>query len=698
MKQRLRYLFFLFALLGSLVGRAQSPQTALLRRALAQATSDTSRVLLLADVAASYRYSRFDSVQWYARKGLHLAWKIGYRKGEGRCLSRIGILMGERGNLPQALRTDLKALKINEESRDLEGTARTLNQTGLLYHALDDERPALAYFFRSKSIYEQIHIQDDSQLISVLANIGASYTALHQLDSATVFLNRAYQLTRQSRNVHQSCWGNPAPYVLRELGLLQGALGHTAEAIRYYRLSAQAAIPENDLRSSSRAYQYLAELYDNRQQHDSSVYYARKALVMGQSLPFVVGVVRTSNLLAEAFQTRKQRDSTLKYMNIMLRAEDSLYDPQRIKQLDAIGFAEQQRLRELEIERVHYMARMRMYALAAGLAVLLLVALLLWRNNKLQKQANAKLQALNQQVVQQKEEFMVQRDNLARTLLELKQAQSQLVLREKMASLGELMASVAQEIQKPVHQVRDFAGISEALCQELHAEFNKLALPNDDWEYLDETLQNLRQYQEKIVQAGRRANSIVLGMLEYASAEPSLRQATELNTMIESNLRMAYHEMRGKHRTFNAALLPTFDPAVGILDVVRHDLSRALIQLFLTAFQAVQQRQSLDEEGYVPQVAVSTRRSAKHVEIRVRDNGLGLPKDLQGSMFQRFSTANTTNDSPGLGLPLSYDIIKSHGGALRVESLEGEFTEFIITLPVKAQLEAVASANASAEG
>jgi len=695
MKQRLPCLFLFFFVLLSSAGRAQSPQTRPLQQALARATADTSRVLLLADLAASYRYSRFDSVQWYARQGLHLAWKIGYRKGEGRCLSRIGILMGERGNLPQALRTDLKALKINEEAHDLEGTARTLNQTGLLYHALDDERPALGYFFRSKIIYEQIHVRDDSQLISVLANIGASYTALRRLDSAAFFLNRAYQLTRQSSNVNQSCWGNPAPYVLRELGLLQAALGHPNAAIRYYRLSAQAAIPENDLRSSSRAYQYLAELYERRQQADSSVYYARKALAMGQSLPFVVGVVRTSNLLAEAFQSRQQRDSTLKYMNIMLRAEDSLYDPQRIKQLDAIGFAEQQRLRELEVEHTHYLARMRIYALAGGVGMLILIALFLWRSNQVQKRTNHKLQALNQQIGQQKAELTTQRDNLARTLLELKETQSQLVLREKMASLGDLMAGVAHEIQKPVQRVRDFAGISEALCQELHTEFHKLTLPPDEWEYWDEALQNLQQHQSKIVFYSKRADSVVQGMQEYASVDPMPRQVTDLNNLADDYLRLAYHDMRVKHRNFNVALLPTFDPAIGTVKVVRHDLGRALIHLFTSAFQAVQQRQRLGEEHYVPQVAVSTRRLAQHAELRVRDNGLGLSKEQNDNLFQRFSSAKTTREGTNLGLPLSYDIIRSHGGTLTVNSQVGAFTEFVLTLPIK-DLQEVAEPDASA--
>ena len=171
-------------LLLSFAAAAQSPQSRPLQQALARAPSDSARVLLLADLAATYRYSRFDSVQHYAQRGLHLARRIGYAKGEGRCLSRVGILLGERGNLPQALRVNLRALALNEASHDAEGTARTLNQTGLLYFALDDYRPSLRYYFRALRLYHEAGTTDTSQLISVIANLGASYEGLHKLDSA----------------------------------------------------------------------------------------------------------------------------------------------------------------------------------------------------------------------------------------------------------------------------------------------------------------------------------------------------------------------------------------------------------------------------------------------------------------------------------------------------------------------------------
>ncbi|PJJ52945.1 tetratricopeptide repeat protein [Hymenobacter chitinivorans] len=677
MRKLLPILFLGYCTFFSGWSRAQSPQTAGLRAALSQARHDTTRVLLLADLSASFRYSRFDSVLWYARQGLQLARRIGYAKGEGRCLSRLGILTSERGNLPQALRIDLQALQLHEQSHDPEATARTLNQMGLLYHALEDYRPALSYFFRAKRIYEQ-GFGDDSQLISVLTNLGASYEGRHQLDSAAYFLNRAYDLTRRSRTVHQSCWGNPRPYVLRELGLLQASLGRPVQALAYYRRSAQAAFPENDRRSACRAYQYMAELYHQRQQPDSSVYYARKALALGQSLPFIIGVVRTSQLLTEAFQRQQRTDSTLKYMRIMLQAEDSLYNPQRIKQLDAIGFAEQQRLRELEQERTQFEARNRLYILAAVLGSLLLLALLLWRNNRLQQRANARLSALNQEITDQ-------RDSLGRMLHELKITQSQLVLREKMASLGELMAGVAHEIQTPVNNMRDLAGISVDLVDSLRRELVKPEAVEEP-DAVADNLQTLGQYQQSIVRSSQRAASIVSGMLEYSRSSPGPHQATDVNAFVEDYLRLTYHDTRAKNRSFYAALLPTLDPAVGSLSIIRHDLGRALISLFTNAFYAVQQRQRLGQEGYIPQVAVSTRKVDSHIEIRVRDNGLGIAPELLPNVFERFFTTKAPEAGTGLGLALSYDLItKGHGGTLTVESQQGEYTEFIITLPVAAQ-------------
>ena len=674
-------------LLTGTAARAQSPESAPLRRALAQASSDTARVLLLADLSATYRYSRFDSVRYYAQRGLRLARRIGFRKGEGRCLSRLGILMGEQGNLPAALRINLQALQLNEDSHDLTGTARTLNQTGLLYFALDDFRPALRYFFRALQLYEQSGNADDSQLISVLTNLGASYEGLHRLDSTAYFLSRAYTLTTLPHPRGWSCWGNPLPYVLREIGLLHASRGQTVQAIAYYHRSAAAAVPENDQRSLSRAYQYLAELYHHRQQPDSSVYYARQALAVGQKLPFTLGILRNSALLANAFEAQRRPDSTLKYLRIMLTAQDSLHDPQRIKQLDAIGFAEQQRLRQLEEESSQLTSSLRLYLLWAGLGILALTALLLsvfgWR----QRRANQVLQQLNQQVTEQKTQLTQQRDRLAHMLQELRAAQSQLVLREKMATLGELMTGVAQEIQNPMSTVKNLAAISVDLCQEIREELAKLPLALDEQQDIEGMFENLSRYQTRIVKQSQRADDIVAGMLDYSSSRPAQRQPTDLNVLANEYMRLVYHDQRLKNRHFNAALLPRLLPELPMVPLVRQDVGRVLVSLFTNAFYAVQQRQRLGlNDDYVPQVVLVTELVGDYVQVRVRDNGMGISAAAKANVFQRFFTTKPSGEGTGLGLAVSYDVItRGHGGSLRVESVEGEYTEFIMQLPVEAK-------------
>jgi two-component system NtrC family sensor kinase len=677
--------FLLVLLLPVGWAAAQSPQTAVVRRALVHATTDTSRVLLLADLSATYRYSHYDSVQWYANQGLTLARRIGYQKGEGRCLSRLAILLSERGNLPAALRLNLQALQLCKTTQDHEGTARILNQTGLLYFALDDFRPALTYFFLAQEHYRLGHVTDASQLASVLTNIGASYEGLGKLDSAAFYLHKAFGLALSPPVSGWSCWGNPKPYILREMGLLQAALGYQGQALRYYHRSAQAAVPENDLRSRCRAFQYLAELYQGKQQSDSSVFYARQALAVGQALPFVVGVLRTSRLLADAFQARHQNDSTLKYLRIMLTAQDSLHNPKRIKQLDVIGFAEQQRLRQLEEESAEFVATARMYALWAGLGVLLLVAMALWRYTYQQRQANQRLVLLNDRVNQQKTELTQQRDTLARMVQELRTTQSQLVLREKMASLGELMAGVAHEIKNPISSIKNFAAISVGLCQELREELAKLLLPIDDQQIIDEMFHNLSQYQSDIVKHGLRAEGYVSSMLDYSSTGPAQRQPTDLNLLANEYMRLTYHDLRLKNRHFNAALFPHLDETLPLVPVVRQELGRVLVSLFTNAFYAVHKRQQqATEDDYVPQITLQTRHFGEQAEIRVRDNGLGISEETQGTIFQRFFTTKPDGEGVGLGLWVSYDIItRSHGGTIEVESQLGEFTEFIVTLPLQ---------------
>ena len=274
-----------------------------------------------------------------------------------------------------------------------------------------------------------------------------------------------------------------------------------------------------------------------------------------------------------------------------------------------------------------------------------------------------------------------QAQELSGALVELRTTQAQLVQSEKMASLGELTAGIAHEIQNPLNFVNNFADVSAELITELEEEQLK---PDRDLELEAELLADLKQNLRKISQHGGRAASIVRGMLEHSRTSSGERTPTDLNQLADEYLRLAYHGLRAKDKTFNATLKPDFDPALPPVDVIAQDLGRVLLNLLSNAFYAVRQRQQRGgEAGYAPTVGISTRKVGEKIEIRVRDNGQGIPAAVRAKIFQPFFTTKPTGEGTGLGLSLSYDIItQGHAGTLTVDSAENAFTEFLITLPV----------------
>ena len=275
-----------------------------------------------------------------------------------------------------------------------------------------------------------------------------------------------------------------------------------------------------------------------------------------------------------------------------------------------------------------------------------------------------------------------QADELRATLAELKATQAQLVQSEKMASLGELTAGIAHEIQNPLNFVNNFADVSVEMLTELREE---QARPQRDSELEADLLNDINQNLQKIHYHGQRAASIVKGMLEHSRASTGERQPTDINHLTEEYLRLAYQGLRAKDKSFNATLTTDLAPTLPPVEAVGADLGRVLLNLFSNAFYAVRQRQRqrLGEAGYAPTVTVSTRQVGEQVEIRVRDNGLGIPEAVRDKIFQPFFTTKPAGEGTGLGLSLSYDIVtKGHGGTLTVTSQEDKFTEFLISLPL----------------
>ena len=301
------------------------------------------------------------------------------------------------------------------------------------------------------------------------------------------------------------------------------------------------------------------------------------------------------------------------------------------------------------------------------------------------KAIEAKRFELENQVAERTLELTKQKEALELTLLQLRTTQTQLIQSEKLASLGELTAGIAHEIQNPLNFVNNFSELSVDLAKELKDELKN---PEKDWALIEELTNDLIQNQDKINHHGKRASNIVKNMLEHSRSSTGTKEPTDINALADEYLRLSYHGLRAKDKSFNATMVTQFQESLPKITVIPQDIGRVLLNLINNAFYAVRQKELTTFEklstlkDYTPSVFVSTKQIKKTIEIRVKDNGTGMPDSVKNKIFQPFFTTKPTGEGTGLGLSLSYDIVtKGHGGTLDVKTKEGEFTEFIITLP-----------------
>ncbi len=293
---------------------------------------------------------------------------------------------------------------------------------------------------------------------------------------------------------------------------------------------------------------------------------------------------------------------------------------------------------------------------------------------------------------QQKNKIDEQNEQLEKAFTDLKSTQAQLIQSEKMASLGELTAGIAHEIQNPLNFVNNFSEVSNELIEELKTclagkQVKNYELKINDPE-INELLNDIRQNLEKINHHGKRADAIVKGMLQHSQKSTGQKELTDINALSDEYLRLSYHGMRAKDKNFNCEMKTDFDESIGKINIVPQDIGRVILNLINNAFYAVNEKKKLSANGYQPTAKITTRKLNDRVEIIVADNGNGIPDKIKDKIFQPFFTTKPTGSGTGLGLSLSYDIVKAHGGEIKVESLpageagkEGAGTEFIVQLP-----------------
>ena len=692
--------FFLILMLNS---QGQSlPRIDSLKQVAINTVPDNDQFKLFLEITDYYYFSKPDSALKYATKALELARALKSTEGEVKALSNCGEALRFLGEYPRALKMQFEALEINRKIKDLQGEGRSLTFIGITYLDFREYRLALTYQLQANRIFQKSPIKNPAVPFN-LSNIGYAYDLLERPDSALFYQKQAFSISTGINH------GPLKSLILSRLGNAYFSLARKDSALVYYNKALQNAHMINDRINSGRIERKIAELYASDSRYDSSLYYARRSFIHVTESAHGLELLETSKLLFSLFRLQNNIDSAFYYHDYAQAMTDSLYGPQKLKQLQLFMMEEQQRQQIALQEKEESKNRIKFTALLSALVFSLLLAFVLIRNNHNKQRANILLKK--------------QKEKIEETLSELKLTQSQLIHSEKMASLGALTAGIAHEIQNPLNFVNNFSEVSSELVDEMNKEID-----SGEIEEVKIIAGNLKQNLEKIRHHGQRASSIVKGMLEHCRTSEVKKELTDINALCDEYLRLAYHGMRAKDKSFSATIETHFDPDLPKVKVIPHDIGRVILNLVNNAFQACMEKLSInltdlaepgdatnlsDLNRYTPTVSISTKifplgdggevsplrrqvaasqslkatdgvdsSRSKFIQITISDNGSGIPENIRDKIFQPFFTTKPTGQGTGLGLSLSYDIVKAHGGEIKVEARQGEEATFIIQLVV----------------
>jgi two-component system NtrC family sensor kinase len=647
-----------------------------LRSAYKNADNDSLKMELSRKIAFYFHEKNTDTAIYFHHRQLELAQKLNLKIWEADALELLGFMSQHQGQYPQSMQYFQQSLQIAEDPSSEKDTYRSdllsskaspraARLTVLAFIHID--RVAIFAVTRDydkvvASLREAVriaHIIEDHAIMSFgYGTLGDKFFEKNELDSAMLYQHKAL-LHADTANYPKYNGG-----IYSTIGMIYAKRGDFKNARKYYNKSVEESLLSGNHNAISGAYLQLAELFIEREQLDSSLFYLKKGLELSIEVNFPRYTLRAYRLLASIFAQTNYMDSAYYYQSKAIATSDGMLSEEKIIHLQNLLFSEQIRLEDLQEEKEKYQNKVRVRALISGFVLILVIAVLLYRNNR------SRRKALN--LVQR------QRNDLQSTITELNNTQAQLIHSEKMASLGELTAGIAHEIQNPLNFVNNFSEVSVDLLDEMKDEVKE-----GNFEEVKEILEDLKQNLDKISQHGHRASTIVKGMLEHSRTGDGTKEATDINELADEYLRLAYHGLRAKDKTFNAAFSADLDDTLQNINIVPQDIGRVLLNMINNAFYAVSERSKAGIEGYAPTVSISTKRKDQQVEIRVKDNGTGIPKEVREKIFQPFFTTKPSGEGTGLGLSLAFDIItKGHDGELHLESAPGEGTEFIIVLPI----------------
>lgn len=682
-----RYIILLLLIgCSSLMAQPLLPDS--LRYAFQQATADSVKFKVSRAIYTFYEETNRDSALHYASFRYELAKKYKRHLEEAYTQGQVAYQQIYLGRFSEALTNLTEAIQIAMDSKETDtweltpfpgpGKNRliTLSMLNHMYGHLKlqtGSTESLHYFKEGRRI--GLKAGNDFRVTVGDMVLSTNYLLLNQPDSALLYAREGERYSKQGGV------SKYLAYIWSVMGDIYRGKGNDSLALYYYHQSLQIGNATGNFTSVAGTYEKLITYYMERKKADSVLHYASINLPAIKSLGAVTSFVASEvNLgkayqhLATAYSMKGKEDSTNKYLQLALTVKDSLTG-EKLKRLAAfqrLTLDEQIRLQSEEKERIAAGNKRRLYLLLAGIAVALIIIGLIYRNNRQKQRAYELLQ-------RQKEETDQQREKADAALAELKSTQSQLIQSEKMASLGELTAGIAHEIQNPLNFVNNFSEVNTELIDEMKEEFRK----GNTTEAV-QLADDIKQNNEKISFHGKRADSIVKGMLQHSRNSSGAKELTDINNLADECLRLSYHGFRAKDHSFNSKTETHFEEGLPHIQVAPQDIGRVLLNLITNSFYSVALKRKEAGERYEPMIEVSTRNLGNAIEIRVRDNGNGVPQKVLDKIFQPFFTTKPTGEGTGLGLSMSYEIItKGHGGQLLVDTKEGAYAEFKITLPFK---------------
>jgi signal transduction histidine kinase len=620
-------------------------------------SKDTSRALALATLADYYGFLQFDSCLFYAHQALDLSEKLNY--SYGRYYSNVAIFHGlnSQGNYASALQAAIKIRHIADQMKEDKlpwQVPASHYFMGLVHKEMSNYAEAKTEFLTSIALQKAA---DDpiENIFASFAQMGILYLILNRRDSALIYARKGYDFGLKAGRFNEYY-----PVAIGALGNVYADMGNFKEAEKYFKQALDESKIYGNTYFLARNYNNLASIYAKQKLNDSCIRYANLSLSLCAEHRYGDFAYDISKILVTVYDSAHKPDSTLKYMRIMIAAKDTVFSQTKGQQFQQYAFNEIQRLQKINIDRERFQSRVKIYLLLGGVTALLIVGFLLYRNNAQKQRAKAVIE---------------------KAYSELKATQAQLIQSEKMASLGELTAGIAHEIQNPLNFVNNFSEVNNELIDELEGERSKVKGERNE-KVEDEILNDIKQNLEKISHHGKRADAIVKGMLQHTRISSGQKEATDINALADEFLRLAYHGFRAKDKSFNAITKTEFDNTIGKINVMPQEIGRVILNLINNAFYAVDEKKKTASDGYEPTVIVSTRKEKDKIEVKVKDNGNGIPQKVLEKIFQPFFTTKPAGQGTGLGLSLAYDIVKAHGGEIKVDTKEKDGSEFILLLPI----------------